>query len=109
MDPMKYPLDFPVKEFDDTIRYPRDFPVKEFDRRIKELISENSVEIKEKDLTVFLDDLLLNDDSIPLDEFAIKLFDWKNPKLIERIMLVDHQRMRDDSSEEVAYRKSLII
>ncbi len=106
MDTIKYPIGFPVGELDDQIIYPKDFPIKEFDIKIKELISKNSIEIKERDLTVFLDDLLLNDDSIPLDEFAIKLFDWKNPKLIEKIMmLVDYERMKDNSTEKIVYRK----
>jgi hypothetical protein len=30
---------------------------------------------------------------------------WKNPKLIEKIMLVDHQWKRYVFSEEIAYRK----
>ena len=89
----------------DKIAYPMDFPVEKFNEKIEELITKNSKEVEEKELIHFLDNLLLNDNSLPLEEYTKKLFYWRNPNLIERIMLVNHQRMRDNSSEKIVYRK----
>lgn len=72
------------------IEYPKDFPIEEFNKKIEKLIKENPQGVREKDLTDFLSDILLEKKDISLREFAYLLGEWTDQKLLGEIMDVKY-------------------
>jgi len=72
------------------IKYPKDFPIEEFNKEIEKLIKENPQGVREKDLTDFLSDILLEKKDISLRKFAYLLGEWTDQKLLGEIMDVKY-------------------